>query len=85
MNVALSIEQLVLDGIDLPHDRRPLLQAAVEGELARLLATHGLGPGLLAGGALPGVEGGAVQLAGDGDLVQLGQQIAQAVYEGIGR
>ena len=51
MNINVAIERLVLDGIDVPYHQRSLLQAAVEGELARLLADGGLAPSLLAGGA----------------------------------
>jgi hypothetical protein len=84
MNVNVHIERLILDGLSIPHRQRPHLQATVEVELARLLAADGLAPGLLAGGALPGIPAGAVQLTRDGDPTQLGQQIAQAVYGGIG-
>jgi hypothetical protein len=84
MNIRLHIEQFVLDGISVPHEHRPLLRAAVENELARLLAEGGLASGLLAGGALPEVPAPAIQLTDQGDPVHLGQQIAQAVYGGIG-
>jgi hypothetical protein len=84
MDVSLHIDRLILDGIDLPHAQRPLLQAAVEGELARLLLAGGLAPGWEGGGAVPRISGGTMQLAGDGDPAGLGQSIARAVYGGIG-
>lgn len=84
MNINVSIERLILDGLPLMHNQRPLVQAAVEAELARLLAASGLAANLQAGGALPSIPGGSIQLPSDGDPNTLGQQIAQAVYGGIG-
>ena len=86
MNINVHIERLILDGLSIPHRQRPLLQAAVEAELAHLLAADGLASGLLAGGAVPRVPAGAIQLTGaSDDPTHLGQQIAQAVYGGIGK
>jgi hypothetical protein len=84
MNIDVHIERLVLDGIPVPHSRRPLLQTTVESELARLLDADGLASGLLKGGAMPYLSGGSIQLTGDGDPAWLGQQIAKAVRGGIG-
>jgi hypothetical protein len=84
MNINIHIERLVLDGLPISHSQRPLVQAAVEAELARLLAADGLAPNLQAGSVLPYVPGGSIQLASDGNPKRLGQQIAQAVYGGIG-
>lgn len=84
MNVYVSIERLVLDGIEIAQRERPLLQAAVEAELGRLLAEGGLSSSLVAGGAYPNAAAGTIQLTNQ-PSVQLGRQIAQAVYGGIGR
>ncbi len=84
MNINVHIERLILDGVPVAHRERPMLQAAVEAELARLLISEGLAPNLQAGSALPYVPGGSIQLASDGNPKTLGQQIAQAVYGGIG-
>jgi hypothetical protein len=85
MNISLHIERLILDGIAVSPGEGPQLQAAVEVELARLLAEGGLSPALLGGGAVPSVRAGDIQLAGERDAVGLGRQIAGAAYEGIGR
>ena len=85
MNINVHIDRLILDGIPLSNHRWLVLQAAVEGELARLLAADGLAPSLLAGGAVPRVSAGAIQLTNQGDPTDLGQQIAQVVYGGIGK
>jgi len=84
MNINLSIERLILDGIAIPHVQRPLLQAAVEAELGRLLTENGLSAELMAGGAMPHISASAIHLTSDASPTQMGQQIAQAVYRGIG-
>ncbi len=85
MNINLHIERLILDGFDLPHGQRPLLEAAVQAELARLLAEGGVAGELAQGEALPSMRAGHIQMRTGSDPQQLGQQIAQAVYGGIGR
>ena len=84
MSINLHIERLILDGVSVPPSQRPLLQAAVEAELGRLLAANGVAPELLVGVALPSVSAGNIQLTPESNPTQMGQQIAQAVYRGIG-
>jgi hypothetical protein len=84
MNINVSIERLVLDGLRISHAQGPLIGAAVETELARLLATGGLEMGLQSGGAWPSMPVSVAQLTAS-KPTQLGQQIAQAVYGGIGQ
>ena len=84
-NIQLHIDRLILDGISLSHAQRPLLQAAVEAELGRLLAEGGMGEELRSGGAAPSVSTPAIQLSPDGNPTQWGHQIANAVYRGIGQ
>jgi hypothetical protein len=85
MNINLHIERLVLDGVALSRGQESLLRAAVEAELTRLLSTHGVAQGLMSGGALPRLRAGEIQLSGESSAPQLGQQIARAVYGGLGR
>ncbi|HRJ53113.1 MAG TPA: hypothetical protein PLE99_10110 [Candidatus Thiothrix moscowensis] len=82
MNINLHIERLVLEGVDLPRHQRPLLQAAVEGELARLLAEGGLVTGNM---HVRSVQAGGVELGDGRDPVEMGAQIAGAVYGGMGK
>jgi hypothetical protein len=84
VNVNLHIDRLVLEGIDLEPAQRPLLQAALEAELGRLIAEGGVG-GLAAGGAVPAIKAGGIEMSGEGNPAQLGRQIAGAVYGGIGK
>jgi len=85
MDIQLHIERLILDGVNLTPGHRRLLQATVETELARLLTDGGVASSLAGGVALPQVSAGDIQLAGGNDPVQLGRQIAQSVYGGIGQ
>lgn len=85
MNINLHIERLVLDGISLDAGQRPLLQAAVEAELARLLSSGGLAPALQTGGARQRLTAPSMQLTGGGSPDTFGRQIARSVYGGIGR
>lgn len=85
MNINLHIERLVLDGLDIAPEQRPVLQAALEGELSRLLTERGLSPGLAQGVAVPRLSAGDMQIPGASSPIELGRQIAQSVYGGIGR
>ncbi|OKH52973.1 hypothetical protein NIES2101_12880 [Calothrix sp. HK-06] len=84
MNINVQIERLILDGVSVPNAQRPLLQAAVEMELGRLLAVGGLAPSLVEGGAVPRVNADSMEIADTGNYTQMGQQIAHAVYRGMG-
>lgn len=85
MNVNLHIERLILEGIDLDPAQRPILQAAVEVELGRLIAEGGVGASLAGGRAVPSLRAHGFQMSGDGNPRQLGRRIAGAVYGGIGK
>lgn len=84
MNINLHIERLVLDGINISPGQRDLLQASVITELTQLLNNAGLAGNLVEGVSLPRLSASSIQLTGKSPT-QLGQQIAQSVYGGIGR
>ncbi|MDN5940293.1 MAG: hypothetical protein L0H94_00295 [Nitrospira sp.] len=83
MNIKLHIERLVLDGVNIAPGQHHVLQAGVESELGRLLTERGLSPDLAQGIAVPRISTGGIQLTND-NPTQMGQQIAQSVYRGIG-
>ena len=58
MRIELHIERLILDGLPLEIRHGPLVRAAVEKELTRLIAAHGLGHEWQSGGAVPSDAGG---------------------------
>ncbi len=83
MNINLHIERLVLEGVNIAPGQRHLLQASVETELARLLTDGGLAPGLAQGSTLPRLSTSGIHITGN-NPAQIGRQIAQSVYGGIG-
>ena len=85
MNVSVYIERLVLDGVAVGPGRERRLRDALQTELTRLLAEGGLSPALLANGAVPRLPAGAIQRTSEDDPTRLGQEIARALYGGIGR
>jgi hypothetical protein len=84
MNVRLHIDRLVLDGVNVSAGGRPRLQAAIESELARLIAAGGISPELARGIALPAIPAPQMTLAPDAKPAQLGSAIAGAVYGSVG-
>lgn len=83
MRINLHIDRLVLDGVNLKPGQQHLVQAGLEAELSRLLTDQELASGFVRNLAVPRVTTGGIQLAGDNNPSQLGQQIAQSVYGGI--
>jgi len=84
MNISIHIERLILDGLSLAQRDRSRLQAAIEEELARLLANGSLAVDLCTPGMLPRLTGGTLELTGDEEPRLLGKRIAEAIYGGIG-
>lgn len=85
MNVNFHVERLIVDGMDIPSRHQPALQEAVIMELIRLITEGSLQIGLDADSALYEMPAGTAQLSNGNAPTELGQQIARAVYEGIGR
>jgi hypothetical protein len=82
-SIELHIEELVLHGLPLTSSQGPMVQAAVEAELARLLTEQGLSRS--SGSAVPHLSAGSIQLTKDNQPAHLGHQIAQSVYGGLTR
>jgi hypothetical protein len=83
MNINIDIQKLILEGMPISPSQGRLLQAAVEAELARLLSTEGIPDKWKAGGVVPQVPRGAIQLKPGTNPTQMGQQIAQGIYGGM--
>jgi hypothetical protein len=83
MNINLHIERIILEGLPVAAGQGAAVQAAIEAELTRLLAENGLASHLMSGGATPRIAAGEVQSSDESSALQLGQQIARAVHEGI--
>lgn len=83
MNINLHIERLVLDGLPLEHAHGPLLLAAVEAELTRLLNADGLTGDLTSGGSVARLSAPGVEASSGSDPARLGREIANSVYGSI--
>lgn len=82
MKINVHIERLVLEGLPLSRAQAPLVQRAVEAELARLLAGSN---DLRSAGTIPRAVGTPVQYASEASPRQLGTQIAQSLHAGLGK
>lgn len=85
MEINLHIERLILDGLPIDPMDGAMVQAAIEGELVRLLAERGLAESLLSGGALRSVPCPDIQVKTSDGPNRLGRQIAGAVRESLGK
>lgn len=84
MKINIEIDRLVLDGFDLAQNQRPLMQAAFERELGRLLARDGLSNELSSDVRLPSLHVPTIRIDNTNNADAFGQQVAQAVHRGIG-
>ena len=85
MNITVHIERLILDGIAVSQRHRPLVQAAMEEELARLLAIDGLSSDFQQSHVQQSVLAGVLEVNDSDEPTILGRNIARAVYKGIGQ
>jgi hypothetical protein len=84
MKIHVQIDRLTLDGLPVTGDQGPLVQAALQKELARVLAVSGFSGEALSGGNVPRVNAGAFELRAGAHPSWFGQQIARSVYRGLG-
>ena len=85
MNIDLHIERLVVDGLNVGPGQGVLVKRAVQAELSRLLMEGGLADNLQSGGVLSNIGTKQMQIREDANPSRLGQEIARAVYGGIGQ
>jgi hypothetical protein len=81
-NIELQIEELVLHGFS-PGDRYHIGQV-VEHELGRMFAERGAPPSLTRSDEIPSLEGGTFKVKPGSRVEEIGAQVAQAVYRGLG-
>jgi len=84
MNVVLHIERLLLDGLPLTAAQGAQVRAAVERELARMLAGGGVADALRGGGAVPQVPAPHIALAPAERPDAIGRHVARALHASIG-
>jgi hypothetical protein len=83
MDINLHIERLVLDGVDIASGQNDLLQVSVTNELSQLFDSRGLSSQLTAGVAVKQLSTNSIHLDNT-QPIDLGRQIAQSIYGGIG-
>lgn len=83
MNITVTIERLIIDGIALPYHQRSKVKDAFEHELACLLASGGLAANLWTGAMHHRLDAGTIQFQSTDEPGALGEKIAQAVYRGM--
>lgn len=84
MRIHVSIDRLVLKGLQVPHHQREALREAVAAELGRLLHEQGLGVEWMQGGAVHRLQAGSLPWTAEAGPQPLGQQIARAVAPTLG-
>lgn len=85
MKIAVHIERLVLDGLAVTPAQGAQVRAAVERELARMLAAGGVADGLRGGGAVPQVPAPSFTLSPNARPDAIGRHVARSVHASIGR
>ena len=81
MNINVHIERLILNDIGIKPHQETDVKVAVESELHRNLATHGLGTTMQSTSNRQVAKGGLVSLENNRKPAGLGQQIGKAVYK----
>lgn len=79
MTLHLHIDSLALSGVKVSRRERPRLQAALEAELSRLFAVHGVPEALRQGGKIAKVPADLV-LKGGEKVEEVGRAIARSIY-----
>ena len=80
-DIELYIEKLVLHGFDVGD--RYLIGDALRDELVRLFAEQGVPPALARGKEVAHLDGGAFEVALGAEPVEIGTQVAHALYRGL--
>lgn len=83
MRIALHIERLVVDAAVLGNERPAHVRAALEGELARLLAAPGAADTLRAVGAVDAISPTSLALTGPADA-SLGARVGARIGACLG-
>jgi len=83
MKIHIQIDRLILDGVPVNRDQRPVLQAAVEQEVARLVAEGGIAEGSGSKRVRSHGRAGTIRPARNAVPEEWGRQIGRAVYVGF--
>jgi hypothetical protein len=84
MAIAVHIERLVVDGIDVDPRQRTVFVETIAGELERLIGERGLSGRVRMGFATPSLKAAPVQLAAPFDPAACGVAVASALFRTLG-
>ena len=84
-DMTVHIHRIVLDGLSVSYHQQPMLKAALESELAQLFADGIWSSDLQSDINLYAIPGSEIRDVDEAIPVQLGRQIAQAIYRGLNR
>lgn len=85
MKINLHIERLVLDGVTLGSAEQSVVQTSLEGKLVQLFAAGGVSDRLAGGAAISAIAAAGIHLHESASPSNLGEQLAQSIYGGIGK
>jgi hypothetical protein len=83
MKINLRIERLVLEGLRLENHHGPIVKAAIEAELGRLLAKRSLVPDLSAELATPALRTRDLNLTANPNPGEMGRAIARSLHQAM--
>ena len=83
MNIHVHIDRIILDGIATTADQTGVVESAVNDELVRLLAVHGISAAIVQAGNVPSLQGGPLQVRPDTPPAALGVGIGHAIHRGL--
>lgn len=83
MKINLHIERLIVDDVGISPQQSSALKAAVESALRQQLLNQGINTTAQQGVNRATVAGGSIAIDNSQGTDHLGQQIGQAVYQGI--
>ena len=81
-NIELHIEELILHGF--AAGDRYAIGEALERELVQLFKEQGVPPSLVQSGEISRLDAGAFEMKPGSKTEMIGQQMARAVYKGLG-
>jgi hypothetical protein len=83
-NIRITIDQLVLEGLDQAQGQASTIKEAMTDELRRLLASRGLPPRMSGPNHMRSLEAGQSDLPATLKPAELGHRIARSLYQGLG-
>ena len=82
----IEIDRLIIEGMELTPGQQRQLKAGLEASLGKLFAEHGIPPGIESFSSMARMPVNSIKLTNaEVKPVQLGEQIAHSLYQGINK